>query len=711
MAMLLTVHVERPAYYNASPMTLARRPGAWIPGTAAGIAFTGGLLVLMGWAFGIQFLTQPVSVGTTMRPATAGALVAIGVALWLYAARPRLAGVAAIIGGLVAALGIVSLAHLVVGPEFRFDRLWLASSDPVSRMSPLTAIDLLVLGIALAVSVRPAAAWLAQSLALFAMLVATIVAIGYLFRISNLIGVGGYTTMAPHTDLILLIVCIGILFLHADRGIMAVYTSDSLGGQMARRILPATIVIPIGLGWLRLEGERAGWYDPRVGPPFLIIGTMILLSIVVWVNARMIAKVDARRQDFEEELRRSNETLEVRVAEKTAALAESHERIRTGQRMEALGQLAGGVAHDFNNMMTVVTGYSELLLARAGDDHPFRKPLLEIKKAGDRCASLTGHLLAFSRRQVLTPAVIDLGSIVTDLSQMMPMLLGEAIAVTVSVQPVLWCVRADQAQLEQVIVNLVVNARDAMPAGGTLRISVGDRVIDQSAAAAYPEIVPGDYVHLSVADSGHGMDESTRARVFDPFFTTKPVGQGSGLGLSTAYGFIKQSGGYIYMESELQRGTTVHVFLPRAEAASTSTTSPGAGIVPGGHETVLLTEDDSLVRSLLSDVLGQAGYDLLEAPDGPSALALAAQHRGPIQLLISDIVMPGMSGTELADLLTATRPETHVLWISGYAQSAIVEQTSARAGASLLMKPFTGDQILSRIREILDTPNNTAATG
>ena len=843
MSAFLTSLTSRPAYYNASRVTTVRRPRAGFPATAALIAIAGGLLVLAGWAFGIDSLTQPVSIATNMRPATAGGLVALGISLWLYA-RTRLTGAASLIGLLVAVMGAVSLGHLVYGSGFRFDRLWLASSDPISRMSPLTAIDLCALGIALAIAARPALAWLAQMLALFAMLVATIVAIGYVFRLSNLIGIGGYTTMAPHTDALLLVLCLGVLLLHADRGMMAIFTGDSLGGQMARRILPATIAIPIGLGWLRLEGERAGWYDPRVGPPFLIVGTMMLLSIVVWLNARMIARVDAKRQEVEEELRRTNESLEVRVADKTAELAESRavaaesaemffqlfefapdalvavdasgsiertnvrarelfgyarggllgkpmeilvpdrlrpeieshrtafmrdphataaggrdfelmgrrqdgtefpveivlspassphgplvlavirdlterrrtealarvaeERIRTGQRMEALGQLAGGVAHDFNNMMTVVTGYSELLLTRVGENQPFRNALLEIKKAGDRCARLTAHLLAFSRRQVLTPTIIDLGSIVADLNQMMPMLLGETITVTVTVAPDLWLVLTDQAQVEQVIVNLVVNARDAMPAGGQLTISAENRLIDRSTAAAYPEITAGQYVMLSVADTGHGMDEQTRARVFDPFFTTKPVGQGTGLGLSTAYGFIKQSGGYIHLETRLNHGTTVQVFLPRAKSARASGPSSKTGTAPGGHETILLTEDEESVRTLLRDVLEQAGYHLLEATDGPSAIAVAAQYQEPIHLLISDFVMPGMNGRELADALAATRPTTRLLLISGYAQSLIVENLAEHTGAPFLLKPFTADDILSRVREILDAPDDHA---
>src|SRR5262245_36295903 len=585
-------------------MTGARLRWARVTPIAAAIAIAGGLLVIAGWAFDINLLTQPIPAASSMKVGTAVAFILIGASLWLHA-KTRFKAAAAALGWLVAALGALSLGHLLFVQDFHFDRTWLALTDPYSRMSPLTALCSIMVGIALANAGRRAG--MAHGLALAAALVATTVTIGYVYRLSNLVGTGGYITMSPQGPVLFPVACAGILFLNPAEGLMGVFASDTLGGRMARRVLPATLLVPIGLGWLRLEGERAGLYEPSVGPPVVILGTMVLLSFIVWRNARTIAAVDAKRLDVEDALRRSNESLEARVAEKTAQLAESRavaaesaemffqlfefapdaliavdaqgridrtniralelfgyeraellgqpveiliperfhaihsahrtaflraphartigaetgltasrkdgsefpveivlspadsphgplvlavvhdlterrraealaraaeERIQTGQRMEALGQLAGGVAHDFNNMMTVVTGYSELLLARTAADHPDRKALEEIRKAGDRCAGLTGHLLAFSRRQVLTPSVLDLGSIVTDLNQMMPVLLGENIAVSVMIEPSIWPVRADQAQIEQVIVNIVVNARDAMPRGGKLAIAI-----------------------------------------------------------------------------------------------------------------------------------------------------------------------------------------------------------------------------------------------
>jgi CheY-like chemotaxis protein len=285
---------------------------------------------------------------------------------------------------------------------------------------------------------------------------------------------------------------------------------------------------------------------------------------------------------------------------------------------------------------------------------------------------------------------------------MMPVLLGENIAVTTTIEPGLWRVRTDQAQIEQVIVNLVVNARDAMPRGGTLTIDIRNIILDAKMRAAHPEMTPGSYVVTTIADSGHGMDEDTRSRAFDPFFTTKPVGQGSGLGLSTAYGFIKQSGGFIHLESAPDAGTTIQIYLPRVDATVTIARAPAGRNTPAGDETVLLVEDESAVRVLLASVLGRAGYRLLEAPDGRAALDMAAAHGGPIHLLISDIIMPGINGSELGERLTGVRPDTKVLLISGYADNLVAEQTASMPGTAFLRKPFTPAEFLTRVREVLD---------
>jgi CheY-like chemotaxis protein len=310
-------------------------------------------------------------------------------------------------------------------------------------------------------------------------------------------------------------------------------------------------------------------------------------------------------------------------------------------------------------------------------------------------------LLAFSRRQVLVPLILDLGGIIHDLGEMMPILLGEHIVVSIKSDPSVWPVRADRAQIEQVIVNLIVNARDAMPDGGKLTLSVRN-VTTQADDLSHPELGSGSFVMISVRDTGHGMDEDTRARVFDPFFTTKPVGQGSGLGLSTAYGFIKQSGGYIQVESAPSQGTTVEVYLPRADGEIAETPASAVRGAPGGHETILIAEDEASVRALLREVLGRAGYQLLEADSGPEAMDVAASHQGTIHLLVADVVMPVMSGSELAEWLEPIRPDLRVLLISGYAQSLSIDEAERSSRFAFLQKPFTPDELLSRIRALLD---------
>jgi signal transduction histidine kinase len=555
--------------YNAGVVRRLSEDIALVPRITGASAIVAGLLVQAGWLFDIRALRQPMPDASAMMPTTATTMIVCGVALWLLSTN-RLPRLAMLLGALVGVIGVLSLGHVMFGPDFFLDQLWMIDRTPPARMSPFTASCYALLGPALMVSARQRQIWAAHVLALLAALIAVIVSIGYLYKVSNLVGVGLYTTMAPHTAVLMLAVCIGVLCLKPAEGVMAVLTADTLGGQMARRTLPASIGIPIALGWLRLAGEQAGLYNPKVGPPLVVVGSIVFVSTVIWLNAKLLGQVDAKRRAAEDDLRQANEVLEARVAEKTASIRAAEERLRAGQRMEAMGQLAGGVAHDFNNMMTVVSGYSELLLGQIQADDPSRRALVEIKKAGDRCARMTGHLLAFSRRQMLAPSLLDLNAIVDDLCNMLPMLLGENITVVTRTSPDLWPVRADPAQIEQVIVNLVVNARDAMPSGGSLAIETSNVEADRGTEPRHPEMAPGPYVLLRITDTGHGMDPDTQARAFDPFFTTKPVGEGTGLGLSTAYGVIKQSSGHIFVDSTPGAGTSFRIYLPRVESATTS---------------------------------------------------------------------------------------------------------------------------------------------
>ncbi len=376
---------------------------------------------------------------------------------------------------------------------------------------------------------------------------------------------------------------------------------------------------------------------------------------------------------------------------------------RQSQRLESVGRLAGGVAHDFNNLLTAITGYSQLLLADLPPGDQKGSDLEEIIKAAMRAASLTRQLLAFSRRQVLEVKRLDLNSIVQDMEKMLRRLIGEDIELQTVLRPDLGTIRADPGQVEQVILNLVVNARDAMPKGGRLILETANVELDASYGAEHAGVQPGSYVMLATADTGVGMEKEIQSHIFEPFFTTKGPERGTGLGLATVYGIVKQSGGNIWVYSEPGRGTTFKIYFPLVvEGAMVARPSGKTSSPTYGSETVLIAEDEEAVRRLTERVLQHAGYQVLVAQQGTDALLIAQRHQGPIHLLVSDVVMPQMGGGDLARQLAATRPDLRVLFLSGYADPSIVEQGLLDGGAAFLQKPFTTEALMRKVREALD---------
>lgn len=379
------------------------------------------------------------------------------------------------------------------------------------------------------------------------------------------------------------------------------------------------------------------------------------------------------------------------------------DQFRQSQKMEAVGRLAGGIAHDFNNLLTVINGYSELLVGNFKPGDPFRDFADQIGKAGERAASLTRQLLTFSRRQVIAPVAIDLNSLLRDMERMLSRLIGEDIEMKMVAKPDLWQVKVDPGQMEQVVMNLVVNARDAMPRGGKLTIETANLEWDESITKQRPDSKPGQYVRLAVSDSGCGMDEATKARIFEPFFTTKEADKGSGLGLATVYGIIKQNDGRIDVYSELGLGTTFKIYLPR----DAQRTSPSKiHLIPPCHqrgtETVLLVEDEDGVRTLSRLGLEKNGYSVIEARNGSEGLALCQHHPGTIDIMVTDVVMPNMSGRTLAEHLSVLRPKMKVLYLSGYTDEAIVRHGVIDPNVPFLQKPFTTDALAKKVREVLD---------
>jgi two-component system cell cycle sensor histidine kinase/response regulator CckA len=378
-------------------------------------------------------------------------------------------------------------------------------------------------------------------------------------------------------------------------------------------------------------------------------------------------------------------------------------QFRQAQRMEAVGRLAGGVAHDFNNVLTAITGYSDLLLEDLGPEDHKRADVEEIKAAALRAEALTRQLLAFSRKQVLQTRVLDLNGVVQTLDKMLRRLIGEDVKLDLSLSSALGAVRADPGQIEQVILNLAVNSRDAMPNGGSLTIETANVELDEAYTREHAGVLPGRYVMLAVSDTGIGMDAEIRSHIFEPFFTTKEQGMGTGLGLATVYGIVRQSGGYVWVYSEPGRGATFKIYLPQVDELPEVASLPApVQPVAGGRETVLLAEDDASVRAVVSDVLAQKGYRVLRAPDGQAALEMARAQQGVIHLLVTDIVMPGMTGRELAEALTAERPGLRVLYMSGYTDDAVVRHGVLDEGMPYLQKPFAPRALAFKVREVLD---------
>jgi signal transduction histidine kinase/DNA-binding response OmpR family regulator len=377
--------------------------------------------------------------------------------------------------------------------------------------------------------------------------------------------------------------------------------------------------------------------------------------------------------------------------------------LRESQKMEAVGRLAGGVAHDFNNMLSIINGYAELLLMKLNADDPIHSEIGQILKAGNRAADLTRQLLAFSRKSIVQPRVIKLNTVIAGMEKMLHRLIGEDIRMMFELAGDIGQVKADPGLIEQVILNLAVNSRDAMPQGGHLTIETRNVELDASFSRRHKSVMPGSYVMLAISDTGQGMDEATRLRIFEPFFTTKEKGKGTGLGLSTVYGIVKQNNGSIWVYSEPGQGTAFKIYLPRiAEAVDVE---PEASTEPAarGTETLLIVEDEEAVCTLLKQILVSAGYQVLTAVNGGEALMLLERFRKPVHLLLTDVVMPGMSGRELADRLLTIHPEMKVLFMSGYTDNAIVHHGILDPGAQFIGKPFAMAAVQRKVREVLDS--------
>lgn len=408
------------------------------------------------------------------------------------------------------------------------------------------------------------------------------------------------------------------------------------------------------------------------------------------------------RKQAEQVMRRSHEELENLVRERTAERHKLEEQLRQSQKIEAIGRLAGGVAHDFNNLLTVIIGHAELLLTDLPDSDPRRDQLAAILSAGERAAGLTAQLLAFSRKAIIEPKVLDLNRVAESAVQMLRRIIGEDVRLVTHLARDVGKVKIDPGQLDQLLMNLAVNARDAMPRGGLLTIATANVLVPAGPAADPVGCLPGHYVQLTVSDTGEGMSQDVREQIFEPFFTTKRLGQGTGLGLATVYGIVSQAGGSISVESEVGQGTSFQILLPAVHEPGDVSDAELPRVTPRGKETILLAEDEEGVRRLARLALEMQGYTVLEADCGEAAVRVAASHRGPIRLLATDVVMPDFGGRQLADKIRATRPGVAVVYMSGYMDDAVVRHGIEAATDAFLQKPFTPVSLVRKVREVID---------
>ena len=646
-----------------------------------------GALALAGWALKIGFLTTVLPGSIPMKPNTAIGFLFLGMALFplIRSTTTRSTQLwCAVSATVVVAVGLLTLSEYLFHVDLGIDQLLfkdLLQSPYPGRMARITAFNFCIAGLsALLLAFSEKRANTSQALAATTGLSALFAIIGYLYGVPVLYSSVEYTSMALHTGVGFLVGSISILFCRPDLGLMSVLTNPYPGGWLARKLLPVAAVVPAGLGAVCIH-SRLFSSDVRLNIACLVVSQMVLFMALVWVLAFVLNRAEAEKATAQD------------------ALARSEKLLQQSQKMEAIGLLAGGVAHDFNNLLAVINGYSDLLLERVDLPDPDRRSLEQIKQAGTSAASLTRQLLMLSRQQVVEPVVLNINQTVGNLDKMLRRLIKENIQFSFVLDPQLDRVKADPGQIEQIVLNLVVNARDAMPNGGSLRIQTKN--VEKTAPQAGPDAAPGRFVLLEVTDTGTGMDQPIQAHIFEPFFTTKAVGKGTGLGLATVYGIVKQSNGHIEVQSALGRGSSFQIYLP-AEAQAGAVLEPGKETSDAtfSGETILVVEDAAPLRDLICQALTISGCTVLSAPEAQEALRILSQQKGVIDLLITDVIMPGMNGPALAKQVRALRPETKILYMTGYS-GEFVRSDMLIPGVSFIQKPFTPADLRRKIRKML----------
>ena len=508
--------------------------------------------------------------------------------------------------------------------------------------------------------------------------------------------------MALHTAALFELISVCVLLARPERGVVAVLLDEGPGGVMARRLLPAVVIVPCLFGWLRLWGEHFSLYEREFGAAILVATTVMFFAIaMIWIAAAL-NRSDRQRRNAECDMQALNNELEQRVKDRSRELENRDHQLRQSQKMEAVGTLAGGVAHEFNNLLQAIQGYTRFALESLNPEQDAWKDLQQVLAAGDRASALTKQLLGFSRREVLQLVDIEPNELVRSLMKMIRPLIGEHIKVQLQLDEKAGRIHGDPGHLQQLLMNLSVNARDAMPEGGQLTIKTEDVLLTDAYCEYNRDLAPGRYILFTVADTGCGMPAEVKDHIFEPFFTTKEVGKGTGLGLSMVYGLVQQHKGSIHVYSEPEFGTTFRIYLPTVDHAAAAASAAKPKAVQGGKETILIAEDDPMVRQLAVRLLARAGYTTIVAEDGEEAVRLFIENMQSVSLVLMDVVMPRLGGREAYERIKELNPNVQAIFSSGYDPEMAQVGNVMEDNLLLIQKPFDPDVLLAAIRNTLD---------
>lgn len=679
-----------------------------------------GLLVLTGWQLDIDWLKSLSPVGVAMNPLAAICFIASAMALhYLDPARPLVTRF------LAAGVALAGLSRLVgvAGLDLEIDRLFYASRLLDNRMAPNTGLSFFFIGIALLLGSAntPRVRQYSDHFNALSLMIGLITLTGYLYRTQGLYGISTFIPMAFSTGIAFCLLSLGLFSARKNEGIGTVFSSPDLGGAMARRLLPVVVIIPLALGALRIHGQSAGWYDIETGASLLTVMTMLILALLTWKSAKDLGAIDqayrTQSQVLESMLNERNHELMSKIGEGAKELSQARSQIEQLQKLDAVGRLAGGIAHDFNNILGAIQMHCDLVArdlykiqgeANATTNR-IHDGLRQVQKATERGAALTRQLLIFSRKKVAEPQPIQINRLLADHFKMLDRLIGEHIEISFDLSDQVPVIEADPSQIEQVMMNLVINSRDAMPNGG--KISVETRYVNltEEFASTHLSSKLGPHVLLSVSDTGCGMGDDVKPHIFDPFFTTKPVGQGTGLGLPTVYGIVKNLDGTIWVYSEPGKGTVFKIYIPASTSAAKEVQVERPTQKAGGNETVLVVEDEIDLLHLYGETLRAHGYNVLLAGDGAEALAIFSEHESRLDLLVTDMIMPKLSGAGLIKQVSARRPGLKVLCISGYPGENAEDPIHKDVRIDYLQKPFPTAELLAKVRRLLDSERGPSA--